>query len=58
MNIGILGFTGPTVKKNRRRICPINDDLALAYTLGTPLNRLCARLACLATGRRSCHHDA
>jgi len=25
-------------ENNGRRICPINDDLAWAYTLGTPPN--------------------
>ncbi len=29
--------------KNGRRICPINDDLVLAYTLATPQNSLCTR---------------
>ena len=27
-------------EKNGRRICPINDDLAWAYTLGTPQRSL------------------
>ena len=37
-------------EKNGRRICPINDDLAWAYTLTTPQNSLCPR--------RSHRHDA
>jgi hypothetical protein len=37
-------------EKNGRRICPINDDLAWAYTLATPQNSLCTR--------RSHRHDA
>jgi hypothetical protein len=37
-------------EKNDLRICPINDDLASAYTWGTPkISRF--------TGR-ACHHDA
>ncbi len=30
-------------EKNGRRICPINDDLAWAYTLGTPQRSLSTR---------------
>ncbi len=37
-------------EKNGRRICPINDDLAWAYTLGTPPMSL--------STRRSPRHDA
>ncbi len=37
-------------EKNGRRICPINDDLAWAYTLGTPQMSL--------STRRSHRHDA
>lgn len=37
-------------EKNGRRICPINDDLAWAYTLATPQMSLCTR--------RSHRHDA
>jgi hypothetical protein len=37
-------------EKNGRRICPTNDDLASAYTLGTPQMSL--------STRRSHRHDA
>lgn len=37
-------------EKNGRRICPINDDLAWAYTLATPQMSL--------STRRSHRHDA
>ena len=37
-------------EKNGRRICPINDDLAWAYTLGT--------LPMSLSTRRSHRHDA
>ncbi len=30
-------------EKNDHRICPINDDLAWAYTLGTPQRSLSTR---------------
>ena len=53
-------------EKNGRRICPINDDLAWAYTWATPWfdkltpgqTTLWSRPACLAAGRRSHRHDA
>jgi len=50
--------TEPGAQKNDRRICPINDDLALALTWTTPQNSLFTWRACRAAGRRSSHHDA
>ncbi len=46
----IFHATGLGTEKNGRRICPINDDLAWAYTLGIPPMSL--------STRRSPRHDA
>lgn len=54
----IFRLPEPGAQKNGRRICPINDDLGSAHTLGTPQNSPSTRPVCLAAGRRSRRHDA
>jgi len=39
----IFHATELEAEKNGRRICPINDDLSWAYTLGTPTMSLSTR---------------